>query len=453
MEFQNSPLQNVVDKIFAKNNNPVHYFYRMQIHVNGETIEPLKLVSQDINRSFFENYCDEHMVEFMIGAGTYLTKIYRNRNFIQVTMIAEPIDPVSKLIDTTKKTLTRRYIGVVDETISDPVLEAQSKTLTDPDKLDRTNLIPASMQLIDIFIDKARMCSVGAVYRDMTIEDAMKSLLIEESAKVKVSKEYALKGVDMVAATHTEVRDHIVIPQGTKLYRAPLYMHEQCGGVYSAGFSYYYSNGYWYVYPAYDVTRYKSAAKGLTIINVPSDQYPHAEKTYILGGDNVTVLATGKASFEDKSDQQALQLGNGLRFTDATKFLEDFASVSGNKAIVNRAKNMTEVISKARKSGNNNVQLSGQSISANSYIQYSELARRNGAAFQFVWEHASADQIYPGMPVRIYYLENEEVKKIDGVLMAAMEYIYLKDKAAFGTQHIHNIALMVFISNKNTVNQ
>ena len=231
MEFQESPLQLEVNKIFAADNMPVHYFYKMQIHVNGETIEPLKVISQDINRAFFENYCDEHMIEFMIGAGTYLTKIYRNRNFIEVTIIAEPINPTTKLTDPKYKTLTRRFVGVLVEDISDPILEAQNKTLIDADKLDRTNIIAATIQLIDIYVDKARVRSVGRTFRKASIEEALKALLIDESAKDKVPAEYAVKGVDMVPATHTEVREHIVIPQGTPLHRAPAFMHESCGGV------------------------------------------------------------------------------------------------------------------------------------------------------------------------------------------------------------------------------
>jgi hypothetical protein len=62
-----------------------------------------------------------------------------------------------------------------------------------------------------------------------------------------------------------------------------------------------------------------------------------------------------------------------------------------------------------------------------------------------VWENSQPDLIYPGMQVKILYMEDGEVKELFGVALKAHHYIQLRGQGATATRYICQSAVAVFV--------
>jgi hypothetical protein len=289
-----------------------------------------------------------------------------------------------------------------------------------------------------------RMILVGGIYRNVLAIDVIKTVMTNEIKKIKVDAKRLPKGIDIVPDTNPNKRDHVILPHGLKLVQLPEYVHRKCGGIYTSGFGYYYQNDHWYLYPCYDTTRFNKTNRKITIINVPPNKFPSIERTYRKNGNNIVILATGEVKYRDDSEVQQLNAGNGVRFAYANTFLQKYSNVGGNKAKVNRVDNNTEVISINRANGNNNIPLSNESITANSYEEYSKLARRQGSVIALVWENSLPELISPGMMVKIMYLNNGNIKEVYGVILKAHHYVQTKGVGLTDGRYVTRTAISVF---------
>jgi hypothetical protein len=310
--------------------------------------------------------------------------------------------------------------------------------------LDLSNVFEVNFQLVNKALEQLRVITVGGIWRNCTVEDTVKGILTTESKKVEVEDIRMPQGVDMVPAANTAKRDHISIPHGTRLVDVPQYVHERCGGIYRTGLGYYLRGDYWYIYPCYDTTRFFDVEKTLTVINVPSNKLPQVERSYRLDGTNLLVLATGEIKFRDDSEVQQLNAGNGVRFADADRFMRGFTETKDNKTVASRGKNNSEFIAIKRADGLNNVQVSKDAITANPYIEYSRLARREGSMIALEWQNSDPRLIFPGMMVKLLYLEEGLVLETFGVLVKAHHYVHNQAKGMAEIRYRTSSVLSVF---------
>ena len=82
-----------------------------------------------------------------------------------------------------------------------------------------------------------------------------------------------------------------MIPHGTRLVDIPKYLQESQRGVFGSGLSSYYRDGYWYIWPSYDTTRFTKEEIRLTIINVPQTRFPGMERTFKYDGNNNRIIS------------------------------------------------------------------------------------------------------------------------------------------------------------------
>lgn len=444
MEIEQSSLYREVLAVINNGANPVHYTWRADIHVNGEVYPALKVLSIDFSQDYENKYADEIILTVALLGGTYSKRIYPFKDKVDITLYRLPLQEVGDTADTNQKAQSERYTATLIDK-GNPLLEANGMNAPSEDSLNLTNIFDVEFQLVNKSLEQMRMMSVGGIYRNSTVEDVVKGILTNESKKVKVEGGRLLKGVDMFEASNKAKRDHIIIPQGTKLVHVPQYVHEKCGGIYSAGMGYYLQSDYWYVYPCYDVTRFTKATTTLTIINIPKNKFPGIERTYRENGSNLVVLATGQVKFNDDSEVQQLNVGNGVRFAKAETFMTNFAKVEGNKAVANRGLNNSEFISTQRANGNNNVQLSSKPINANSFAEYSKLARRQGSIVNMVWENSLPALIFPGMMVKMLYLDSGEIKELYGVTLKAHHYVHTRSPGLTSARHLCSTVLSIFV--------
>lgn len=444
MEIENSALYREVEAIITSPAKPVHYAWTAQIHTSKETLDVFRVLSIDIVRDYEGNYADQTILTAVIPAGTYAKRVYPARSNLDITVKRVQLHEVSTDVNTETAAQTERYAATLLDK-GDPVLEGNGRNTPTEESLNLSALVEIQFQLVDKAVEQLRMVSIGGIYRKTTTEEVVKAVLTKESQAIRVDGAQLPRGVQMVPAGNQQARDHVIIPHGVKLVDLPQYVHTKCGGLYSAGLGYYLQDGYWYVYPCYDTQRIADTRSTLTLINVPSNKFPGAERTYRVDGSNVIAMATGEVKFSDDSDYRQLNSGNGVRFADANVFMSGLTNTSGNKTTISRAANNSEFVAVKRDNGKNNVQLSERSITANPFVEYSKLAARNGGYLSLVWENSLPAVIYPGLMVKLLYLDAGEVKTIIGVVLKAHHYVHTRGQSLMEGRHYTNTMLSLFV--------
>lgn len=446
MEIDQSSLYREVQKIISGGEKPVHQYWTAQIHVgdNETPILPLAVISIDVKNDYLNNYAVEHQVTMLIPAGTYAVKIYPYLDQIDVTLMCIPIGETSDSIDEEAQVSVERYTATLIDT-GNPIIEMSSRNVPDETALNLSGAYEVTFQLVDKFLEKIRMVSVGGIYHNVTGENVIKGILSQKTKEVKLSQDRMIQGIDMVAASNQKKRDHIVVPHGLSIMNLPEHVHFKCGGVYSSGLGHYLTRDYWYIFPCFDVTRFNKVHKTLTVINVPPNRFPGIERTYRLDGDNLVIISTGQVKFRDQSNVMQLNAGNGVRFTDASQLMEAFTTTHGNKTIASRGNTNNEFVSEDRKNGNNLVPLSRNPITDNPFVEYSSLALRQGSVISLVWENAKRDVLYPGMPVKIMYLDGDNIKELYGVLLMEHGFISRRERGITSHRHVTSSMLGVFV--------
>ena len=450
MDITTSSLWQEVDRILASGEKPVHSTWDLTIYANDLQIAPFKVLSIDFSHDFLHNYTDLIMVSLALPLGTFIKKVYPYLDNLDIELIRRDIGETNGTVDADAVTQVERYTATMIDT-GNPVIESNIGRISSEEDLNRIDIPIITFQLTNKSLEQIRLIPVGGIYRNMTVENLIKALMTKESQTAKVSEDRKLKGVQMVKASNQKVRETLIIPQNVLLVDVPHHVHYHCGGVYSSGLGYYLFKDHWYIFPAYDNTRFTDGDPTLTIVNVPKNLLPGIERTYRKDGDNLVIIATGDTSFKELSNIAQLNDGNGVRFADASKMMDNFVVTKGNKATASRAKTNTEIVGEERTNKLNYVTTALRQINANPFIEYSDLASRQGSGISVVWENSNRSLLYPGMPVKYQYLDGTDVKELYGVLLGAHEFVSLREPGPMSSRYTSSTTLNIFVKSVVTV--
>jgi hypothetical protein len=446
MEFEQSALMFEVNQIMNAGPKPVQWQINAQVTVNtnNQTYTPLKILQQDTRRNYMDGYSDEQIITMVFPAGTYATQIYPYKNNLDVTVVMQPMLETGDQVDTSQSPVSETYTATILDT-GDPTKEQTGFNAATQYNMDLTSQVTVHFQLLNKALDQMRMIDVGQVFRGATVGQAIQTMLTNASQTTTVNGQRTVQGVTMTAPANTQARTHIVLPHGVKLVDAAKYIQKYAGGVYNSGMGCYLQGNQWHVFPSLDTTRFNTSQNTLTVINLPQNKYTNVERTYRQAGGQLVVLATGNVKFRDPSNAHQLNAGNGVRFSDATKFMGSFAQLGDNKALASRGANNNEFVGLQRPDGNNNVHRSSNPINANSLEEYSKLARAMGSVIQMEWQHSNPELITPGLPVQVLYLEEDQIQTITGVVVGAHHFTQMVghgfSTARYGTSSV----LAIFI--------
>jgi hypothetical protein len=446
MEFEQSGLMLEVNAIMNQGAKPVQFQVNCHIIVNttNTTITPLKVLNIDIERNYLDGYSDNIMLEVSLPSGLYSKQIYPYKNNIDISLVLTPMMETGDQVDTSDAPQSETYTATLLDTGS-PSMEQNGFNAPTQYNLDLTGQTTVHFQLVNKALDQMRMMDVGQVFRGATVDNAIKTLLTNASQTTTVNGQRTVQGVTMQKSANTQARTHIVIPHGVKLVDAAKYIQKYAGGVYNGGMGCYLQGNQWHVYSAMDTTRFNTSQNTLTVINLPKNKYTNVERTYRVAGGQLVVLATGNVKFRDPSNAKQQNLGNGLRFSDATKFMGNFAQLGDNKALASRGANNNEFIGLQRPSGNNNVHRSDNPINANSLEEYSKLSRAMGSVIQMEWQHSSPLLITPGLPTQIMYLDEDSIQTINGVVVGAHHFMQMIGNNFSSAKYATSTVLSIFV--------
>jgi hypothetical protein len=427
MEIMDSALGRDIRAVFDSGEKPVHFNWIADLHAGGYTFRALKVISIDTREEYVNNFTAEIVLKVAMGAGTYAYDIYPNLANMEITLYKMPLKETADVENEEAAIRTERYaVTPLDQ--GQPAVESNTTGTVDKYAMDLTNVVEVNFQLHNKAVVEMLMRTVGGIWRNCLLGDVVKTILTNESLALSLPSDQLPKGVQMVEATNVSVQDHVVIPHATRLVDMPGFIHNSIQGIYGAGFSWYYKDSYWYIYPTYDLTRFDKVDKTLRFINIPSKKMPGIDRTYLDNNGHVTILCTGDVKMRATSEALQMNQGNGVRFADASKFMNSFVDVSDNVALVSRGKNNNEFVTGQRTDGRNNVQASAARITGNPLAEYGRMAAREGNEIILTWEHSDPSYITPGIPAKFVYLEGENIRELDGLILNAHHYDQMAEK-------------------------
>lgn len=445
MAIEGSIIYNEVNAINRDGAKPVIFTWLCTVHANGKDVKPLYTVEMELDRNYIDQYCDKRDIVLAFNAGDFNYDIIPYKTNLEMTVRKVLLDESSvPSINQNAAVQTNRYRATLYDNHS-PSLEGNDPTAVSREAAERGGIVDVRFQLLDLVVEQLRMQTIGGIYRNITGVDLVKFLLTKYSQTTVTDKAVTVKGVTVIGKPSKLAKEHLAIPHSTKVVDAPDIVNKNCGGIYSAGFKAYLQNQMWYLFPPYDLKGFKDSNNTLTLINIPANRLPSTERTYRETATQLFVLLTGQVKHKDQSEQAQLNEGNGVRFLDANEVLDGFATVENNKLTVNAANNVNEFVMEQRANGINNVQQGITKITANPLLEHSRLAQRSGAYIQGVWENSNDNLIYPGMPVKYMYLQNNTAVTLYGVVVAIQTHSVAGNVNVNRRRFVSNTAITIFV--------
>lgn len=454
MAFEDTPLFEEVKAIVEEGPNLVNSTWECLIITPEVIIRPLKFVSMDIERDYLNNYCDHVVIDVLIPKGAYTQEMlpFKQELLAEIKRIpiGEADEPVDEppVVKTYRAILERESDGEIEESGAD------GQALRTANRQDAMRL---SIQLLPIAAEQLQLMEVGGIYRNDIPGNVIRYILTYISTKLDLPEEDKIIGVDRIEWNNTKPFPHMVIPQGTKVQDAPALIQDDWGGVYNSGIGCYLQDTLWYLWPEFNTERFDIEERVLLLINVPKLSYRGIERTWRLDEYQLVALSTGETAHLDTSHHKQMNDGNAIRHTHTDQmwdnenaFGKNFGnSTKDNKFHFKRSDNSSEYV--AIKRPNYNVaRMSPSRLANNSFAESSRMAKRKGSFATFVWENSRPELIFPGMPLRLMYLEDHEVREVDGVVIKAHHFIHDPRTGPEQTRFISNTALSVFL---NTVEE
>jgi hypothetical protein len=443
MAVDSTLLMREVEAIASRGDGLVNYKLTCRFRVGNQWISPMRLINFSIERDYENNNGDGVSLEVMMGKGDYSYLIIPNRDEVWVDVTAIPMYENTDSQRGDVGSNTRRYRAILvdqDETAS----ATRSPQAGSRDDMNRTQPKTVLFQLMDEGFYQTRMITVGRMYRQQTPAHALRSLLTETTQLVTGSNKQLIDGVDLAPGFNTDVREHLILPHGLPLLKAPKVFQNEEGGVYPSGLGCYLQDRIWYLFPMYHVTRYKETPRVLTILNIPPNRYHGAERTYRKTNNQVVVVATGNATAFDRGQFGQLNEGSAVRFMDANQLLNPVEH-GGNKAVAKRETNMYEVEGVKMPSGFSNTRWAEQRATANPFQHYAKMAQRRGRYLTVQWQHGDSALLYPGMPVKFLTNADNELRTYHGVLLGVHEQRMPQEVGVVNNRFPSIITLKIFI--------
>lgn len=457
MEIENTQLYLEIKQIIDEGPKPVNYYYTCNFIVEDKKYQPLKVLSMSIKRDYINGYGDDKIITVSIPNGLWAKVIYPNLHILDIVLIKTPIYEVSEITEEDKQIEEVRYTAIPVTETSPTAVGAGIQRLSIA-ALDTTGYMDIDFQLVDKGIEVLSMVSSGMILRRCKTFEAIQAILAKESKVAKTITGPAVKKISVVKGDNEVEREHIIIPHGTKLIDIPSYIQRECGGVYESGINSYFQDKGWYVYPLYNVKRFNKEKKKLVILKVPKQRFTSIERTYRVEGDIIYGIGTSDSDFTDQTFINTRNAGDGIRLGDSRQILRDIVEKKGNKAIYAEDGNNHEFVFEKKKDlpkyrKHYNIQLSANYLNSNLYVEKSKLDMANGAMYEMDWENSNPDLLYPGMPVKIIYLDKDEFKEIFGVLSYVLGVTQLKGQAITSKRHTTTTKIVVFCSSITKVEQ
>ena len=418
VSIENTSLWADIKDILNSEEKKIKYNIAGTVHTEKDDIKVVKLLAKDIVRDYVNNIGDIVHVEFVVALGDYINLIYPYRANLEFSIQYTPFSINGEKQAENSKINIERYKAVflVDK---NPNYTGTDYERMDYDSLNSLDTVNVFFQLLDRSLEPIRIKTVQGVYRQTTQKKLLHTLISGESMKVRIDGKPAIDGINIVDPDNHEVKKHVIISSGTRLTSLPTFLQEEMGGVYSTGIGNYIQTyddkKMWFVYPLFKTGRFKTSKDDRVIFYaLTQGKYSGTEKTYFKDASVLKIAVTGQRKYQDSADIDYMNRGSGFRMTDARALMKKPIKMTDSGPKFTRGQLNTEVAAGARDDGLNFAPK--VKASANPFKEYSVVNARNIARVDLVWENANPDLIYPGMPCKYLFLEDNDIIELHGTI-------------------------------------
>jgi hypothetical protein len=434
-----------------------NFTYTVEVHCGtSRNIRPLKMISIDTIADFEKGFADELVLSAMFVRSDYEQYIYPNRDVLQITVVRTPIGVVTDSVDTGKSPQAQVFKATLVNPVNQTIAIGDGG-YSGNDKYTNLTLMELDFQLLELPVEQLMMMTVGGIYRKTTPAAVLKSALTQFCHNLQgLDTSSQIVGVDMYPVpvpqgqSAPKVREHIIIPHGTRLVCLADHIQEKEGGIYDTGIGCYYRKNNMYVCPPYDVTRFQKVKRTMTILIVKSAEMPGMDCTYRVDGDAVTIVANGSFKHLDGVDHTAVNQGGGARFAKAQSLLDGFTDGT-SKGEANSQKVMAGFVANARDDGKNYVPFSQNRITDNAPHELSKLAQRAGQRVQLNWQRADISLILPYMPVRLLYESGGLLYEFTGTVLNCQGNVHPDQPGMTASRYYQDVAMTLFLTVTKTM--
>lgn len=419
MDIEDSSIYEEIKEIQESGPKPVYHRYVVEINTEDDSIEPYQTTLLDVERDYAHNYGDVIVLTVKLSKNDFIHRLYPHRENFTVTLTREPVGEIDGDDDYDFDTTTRTYQGVL---LDGATADLESARIQDTHEKEMEKEPPEEyrIQLIDLAVERLRVKTTGGIYREMRTDDVIRGALSSAASDLDLDEDEDIAGVDVVDGDNENEREHVIIPHGTPVMELARFIQDHAGGVYNTGIGTYIQGGTWFVYPRFHARRFDEVDDNLTILNIPEGRLPAIERTYLLDGDGqLIVLATDETVETDVSEKIQYNLGTGLRYINADRYLKDFHETQDNISTVEKDDNVKEYTIHQRQADRVMAMFSPERITSNDYVQNARLAEARGSYVRVRWENADPALLYPGQPVRFVWMEQDGVNERFGCLLGA----------------------------------
>lgn len=280
---------------------------------------------------------------------------------------------------------------------------------------------------MDRNVEPLRVKTVHGIYKGVTAEQVIKSILIGESQNIQVDGNPAIGGIDVVPPDATATIKQLSIPSGTYVCEVPTYLQEQVSGVYKHGIGTYYQrfNGIpmWFVYPLYDFNRFDNGEEQNVAIlyGAPPKFSSGVERTFRVNAGVLEAVITTEKRQVNASDVTQLNDGVGFRFNDQNAYMNKPVIIDDQGNAIGARGNLNQEAAFINRGDGLNFVPVVRNFGTNSYHEISKVSARQATLLQFGWQNSDPSFIYPAMPVKYCYMQDDQFIELKGTVLGVHE--------------------------------
>lgn len=427
-----------------------HWHWTASILCDGKTVKAIDVTQITNLRDYELNYSDQIVLTCTVKHDDFTGFISPNRNKLEVLLTRTEVHESSDFDLISPKKVAKKYRAVLINQTDRDVSSSQSGTGQSPNPIDASKRqIDLAFQLVEIAAEKVSKTTFGGIVGNVGAEDGIKYFMGESARLNKFEAGLEIKGVDMVTPDVKEKQAQVVIAHGTPTLAIPETFQKEWGGVYNNGIGCYVADNNIFVYPLYDLSRFKKEKIKATIIVVPKSMLGNTKRSYVTNGGELIILVAAEIELDDTTNTKHANEGNGQTTFDSAKMFNAPTTGESGKVVPDIADAMNTFITKKREDGLDFAPFAQQQFTRNLAETISTNSKEMGRMMTGLWAYSFPEVITPMMPCRVVYFKGDFKHELYGVILKHQSVAQLESNNGL-KRHVTSTGLVMYVQREPT---
>lgn len=411
---------------------------KAEIYCGPHVITAHQVLRDDRSSDFETTYRESRTITLALSLGDVISYIGPYQDDIKI-MLHTSASTDDQLVDSVM------YRGYLRDDLPRNIMSSASPMLEDTESSNRAAIVNISFAINLIVVEYLDNISIGTVVRPAPPFTILKTMMRVYLDQINLSESDRITSLSMYEPSNFEARTQTPIPQNTRLVDLPDLLQSKFGGIYSTGLGFFLHKRDLYFWPMYDLVRDKYNQKYLHVIIGPSKHSIMVDRTWVVEGNVISIIASSPINVKDDSLGQINQGGDSVRYMDGHKVLNKTGSVSNNIYTADRATANTEITALRTRQPLNIIRPSKSKVTSNIYWELSKIAKRGVVYLQVTWRFSNHELVIPGMLVKLFYHRGDEVHETVGSVAAIMSVTEASKPGMLDTSMVSTSVLNIII--------